>query len=476
VEAQKEDGDPVQVSVRNGDDRGDDLEFSAEVKDLLSAGSNTTEAQSTLGFLNESLELSLVRRKLGRFSHKCTGQFGKGKKARVATATVFVVVDGSMGPKNLTFTGNMQPEPAQWERNPPLVGGDRRDVTICWAEIEEGQNNQILNPILDRVDWAGNHRIETSIESPEKIQPFALLFIEDDAESFWELLRWLIRPADISIAASNLSGHLIVEDEDTKAIQRGSLPVQLASTAPGYQHWNFYVILLLALAAFLIAAMYLLWQSPVPLNTPLKVDFRTRWVSNLTTAAAILGTILSGGALPNDTFFMSKQQYIALNVTFGFFLILATVIYHLREKVFSFLVASATTMGAAIGVVLTVLLTLEEMQFQGSMPRWAVVLAQIILVITTGLVGWWAHDRALRIAGEAPGPITPPDLATHISHLAALRDKQLVTDAEFNSARTEILARMRAAAELSKLAKLRQEGAMDEAQFQNRKAQWLDDV
>jgi hypothetical protein len=97
-------------------------------------------------------------------------------------------------------------------------------------------------------------------------------------------------------------------------------------------------------------------------------DFNKSWVSALTTAGAFLGTALTAGVLPTDTFFISKAQYTALNVLFGLIIVVAVLIHNAGTKRSTLVFAAALTLGSACGELVTVLFVFREMAIQETMP------------------------------------------------------------------------------------------------------------
>jgi len=132
------------------------------------------------------------------------------------------------------------------------------------------------------------------------------------------------------------------------------------------------------------------------LSDKLPFEFKTGWAANLTTTGAILGTFLSAGVLPNDTVFISKEQYISLNVLFGLMLLIAGVVHNAFQSGRSFLWAYALTLGAGVGELITALLILEEIGFQHSMPTLIVRGVQIVLVAAAYFVTTVASSDAVK--------------------------------------------------------------------------------
>jgi len=171
---------PTEVIVSNGDDQENDLDFSVEVqgdKGILDPSvfappeGGGDQAQSTLSFLDESVQVTLDRRKK-RVDKLCNGQAAQDMRTRTGTATVFVVSDGKKKPTDLIFEHKVLPDAAEWEEEFSSGDANQSDITICWANVTKGK---ILKAA--QIDSVGDSTLKTSIGASEGIQPFAL-FIE----------------------------------------------------------------------------------------------------------------------------------------------------------------------------------------------------------------------------------------------------------------------------------------------------------
>jgi hypothetical protein len=132
------------------------------------------------------------------------------------------------------------------------------------------------------------------------------------------------------------------------------------------------------------------------LTAKLKLVFKTGWATNLTTAGALLGTFLSAQVLPGETFFMSKPQYITLNLLFALVILFASAVHNNVPYGLVFLLASAATLGAGLGELATVILIVQEMGFQGSVPVGGVRAVQVVLVALAAFVTLGAGYNALK--------------------------------------------------------------------------------
>jgi hypothetical protein len=148
---------------------------------------------------------------------------------------------------------------------------------------------------------------------------------------------------------------------------------------------------------------------------PLEFDFKTNWVSTLTTAGAILGTAASAGLLPEDTFLMAKAQYTALNVVFGLTVLAAVTLYNLVRRSGILLIAGALVLGAAVGELVTTIFLFSEMMYQDTMPVWPVRFLDTLLFLAVIVVPPVAAWRAIQVASEAAAEpaafISPPTTA-----------------------------------------------------------------
>jgi Raf kinase inhibitor-like YbhB/YbcL family protein len=104
--------------------------------------------------------------------------------------------------------------------------------------------------------------------------------------------------------------------------------------------------------------------------------------------------------LPNDTFFLSKQQYLALNVLFGLIILLATVTSNIVGTARAFWLTSAATVAAGVGEVITVLFMLKEMQLQGSMPWGGVFATQIAIILASPFILFFARKNVIEEIGK----------------------------------------------------------------------------
>jgi hypothetical protein len=275
---------------------------------LVSDSSVLAQTTPTLKFLNDPVKLTLDRRKDGT-RERCPPQSGEGVRPSTANATVFVLFSGGeKGPTDLTFSAEVKPEKGRWGDEPSHDEIAKSSVDVCWAELKKDNE-------LGEVDSADNKGLKSTI-GPSEIKPFVILVEgHTPAKSALWWLWWFLRPAGIPIDEANFSGHLIVRDAADAKVVQGTLPLRLNNVAPGYETVWFYALMVISLISFGLATLSIrVGAGVIPRNKPLtEVQGKDRWAGNLTGAGAALGTILAAGVLPNDTFFMAKQQYLALN-------------------------------------------------------------------------------------------------------------------------------------------------------------------
>ncbi len=369
---------------------------------LLLTTDNSAQAQPELDFLDESVKLTLDRRKEST-PERCPPQTDEGVRASTANATVFVLHGGSEKElTDLTFRADVKPEKGRWGDEPSRDEITKSSVDVCWAQLKGNE--------LGEVDSADNSELRSTI-GPSEIKPF-VIFVEGHtpAKSLWWWLWWFLRPAGIPIDEANLTGHLIVKDAAEAEVVQGTLPLRLNNVAPGYEGTWFYTLMVISLIGFVVAASSIYAGAGGIPQTGKRDDlqFKDRWVANLTGAGAILGTVLSAGVLPNDTFFMAKQQYLALNVLFGLIILLATVLSNIVGTARTFWLASAAVVGAGVGEVITLLFILKEMQFQGSMPGGGVLAVQITLLLASLFIIFFARRNVIKEIEKFPPPEHPP--------------------------------------------------------------------
>ena len=235
--------------------------------------------------------------------------------------------------------------------------------------------------------------------TPSEVKPFDLVvnvYSPSEAHDFL----WYLERKELPDDALNVSGNLIVRDSTNEAVVPGAISLQLRKVAPGYRGTTLTIILLSAVAwstamAVTGLAYTLLKGKGSMLGDKLDLVFKTGWATNLTTVGALLGTFLSAQVLPADTFFVSKPQYITLNLMFALVILFSSAAHNNVPYGWVFLLASAATLGAGLGELATVVLLVQEMGFQGSVPVWGVRAIQVVLVLLSAIVTLGAGYNAL---------------------------------------------------------------------------------
>jgi len=132
--------------------------------------------------------------------------------------------------------------------------------------------------------------------------------------------------------------------------------------------------------------------------------FTGSWASNLTVASGVLNTTLGVTVLPEQTYYLNKSTYIALNILFVGIAGLAPVVYNFtrrmvenpnaldgtgveyRGRVIYFLIASAVTLWAVLGQLGMQTLTVFELHEGGSIPKSVFVTLLLVLALLTILL------------------------------------------------------------------------------------------
>jgi hypothetical protein len=132
---------------------------------------------------------------------------------------------------------------------------------------------------------------------------------------------------------------------------------------------------------------------------PANWSFTDSWASNLTLVGAILGAVLAGGVLSDQTRHLTKETYAGLNVMFGVIAVVAGFIYlayrtsksvktdsgieaQYQGFVWTFCVAGMVTLWAVLGQVGTLYLLVDELWAQGSIGRLPMLAFTVLLGVT----------------------------------------------------------------------------------------------
>jgi hypothetical protein len=187
------------------------------------------------------------------------------------------------------------------------------------------------------------------------------------------------------------SGYLQVS-ADQAGVNPATMKFSLIDTAPAHKNlFNWILAIALVLTLILGAVVYNRRYS-VPLSERMRtkisvnLDLKDSWASKIATVGGILGTILAASVLPEATFLMAKEQFVALNVLFGLLVVFAVVVHNVRQRVWSYLLASVVTIGAACGQIVTAILLFEEIGIQGTMTPFGVRLLQTLFILAAGIV------------------------------------------------------------------------------------------
>ena len=93
-------------------------------------------------------------------------------------------------------------------------------------------------------------------------------------------------------------------------------------------------------APFVFALIFVLicwatWRPKLKPGDPVgsvTLDFTKSFASTLTAVGALLGTLLSSSALPEETSWLTKEEYTALNVVFGVLIAAAGIVYVASQR------------------------------------------------------------------------------------------------------------------------------------------------
>jgi hypothetical protein len=237
--------------------------------------------------------------------------------------------------------------------------------------------------------------------TPDELKPFDLVVDVYTPSASQDLVYYLWK-SELPDEVSNLSGYLTIRDSVNEEVSPGTVPLQLSRPAPGYGGGTFTFIIGSAIVWFvlmtvlgLLITKFFAGGRPDGLGEYLGLQVKTGSAANLTTAGAILGTFLSAQVLPNDTFFISKEQYITLNLIFGLVFLFSSALHNNIPYGLMFLISSAAILGAGLGELATVCLLVQEIAFQGSMPASFVGPIQLTLVLVSFIMTVVAGYRAL---------------------------------------------------------------------------------
>jgi hypothetical protein len=183
------------------------------------------------------------------------------------------------------------------------------------------------------------------------------------------------------------------------------------------------VVASIAAAAIVVLAA---WQSSSkepwgvldgPIPDP-NFDFTKSWASNLTAIGAIAGTILTNKILPGTLVLTTSGGYTALNVVFGFAVLVAPFAFvalrkgkadpqgpQYQGRGVGFLVASLFTLIGVFGELVTAGLMFYELKRGDVLPPGTVIAVWVGLGVTLAMAAWYGFQtiRLLLASTSAPG-------------------------------------------------------------------------
>lgn len=380
------------------------------------------QAQPTLNFLNNPLKLTLASKQDP--TKECNPQTGVFEPAepgeptpdlKTTKATVWVrYTEGEEPLQNLRFNARAKANTSGDVSTPPW-----KDLTVCW-EPADGGERATLQPLAVRP-------FEVSIEvgsPPRRNLPerdWLWNLTGPELTEYWE---WFQNPSP-PYEWSSLSGYLIVRaTAPDQEAEPGTLSLQLISPAQGYKVWFLRVLTWFAVWVGVVFAFLSVWlfirefwrrnlhgkfefdakegwaSLKKSLGGELDFDIKGGWASTLTTVGAVLGTFLSAGIVAEDTFFMAKGQYTALNVIFGLIVLLAYLLFRFSPRSYTLLLAGVLILGAAAGELATVWLLLYELAFQGVLSASDVPLLGISIVSLMQIILLCTAVAVTRVAGR----------------------------------------------------------------------------
>jgi hypothetical protein len=148
-------------------------------------------------------------------------------------------------------------------------------------------------------------------------------------------------------------------------------------------------------------------------------DLSTSFGSSLTVFAALLGSILTAGVLP-DTSSVPRGTYAGLNLLFGVIVIVGPFLYCATMQtpdnsgdaepqgfVISFLVTSVMTLWAVVGEFATIGAVFNEIRGGGSMPAAILWVLCVVLAASGGFLYYMAWHRIKTALERATGKELP---------------------------------------------------------------------
>ena len=356
---------------------------------LFLASGAPVQSQAELGFKQDALSLRLkptgaaTDKKCDRSNGelKTLSQRVKDPHVQTAGATVFL---SNSGPE--TLTGLRFSPKLQFKK-------------VGLSALLRPGFYRFYDPDTEPIDaWVCSS--QTSI-APDDAKPLDL-WVEVDPSPEWDQLEsW------------TFTGFLSVSAEQ-QGVKPATIKFNLTDTSPWYKslfNWILFLTLVVTLALGLGVYFRKYWKerelrlrNRLATKITVNLDLKDSWASKIAAVGGILGTVLAASILPEATFLLAKEQYIALSVLFGLLVVFATVMHNVLQRVGSYLFASVVTIGAAWGQIVTAILLFEEVGIQGTMSPFGVRLLQALFIVAAGLVGIIAYKRLDPPAQDPPVP------------------------------------------------------------------------
>jgi hypothetical protein len=362
---------------------------------LLGAASNPARAQTTLEFKEETVSLQLMppgfatakrcqRSNENGWHVTKLGQSRRDWKWQTARATVFVT-----------------------------NGGD--DAKLTGLEFRAKVQNEQVD--LSSLANLGFYRFYNPHTKPVRVRVCSNenRIEENDTKPF-DLWIELESPTELSKLESwTFSGYLLVSAQE-EGVDPAATKLKLVDTDAFHKSLFNLVLLLACIVASGLGAIvyYKKYKGERELGSKLRTrlvlssDWKESWASKITAAGGILGTILAASVLPEATFLLAKEQYVALNLLFVLLIALAVLVHNVRQRARTYLFAGVVTFGAVSGQIITAILLFEEIGIQGTMTPLGVRLVQVLIVIVWLWLVVTAYKYLDPPAGAARGHAPDP--------------------------------------------------------------------
>jgi hypothetical protein len=190
-------------------------------------------------------------------------------------------------------------------------------------------------------------------------------------------------------SSTNVSGQLVARADGAAP---GSVGLTI-SPKPDFQHRASWILLVtFGIGALLVATAWAVGDS-AGLSARLTdhdLDFTDGFASTLTLIAALLATVVSAGVLPDDTVWLSKGTYVALNIIFGALIAGGTLVFGafqtkegdgMHGYVWSFVIAAALTAWAAFGEIVTLWYLIWDINQTDGFGDGGAIVFEVIVVV-----------------------------------------------------------------------------------------------